>query len=352
MPPDTDIRDLDGFMLNTERLMASELWALSTGEEFKAALGLWCRAWKQTPPGSLPDDDRVLAAFSGAGARWKKLKAMALRGFIKCADGRLYHKTLCDDVMRAAAKKAGRHERTRVANSRWGDRTEVDGDRAERRSQRLSEARKRGRHTPEEWEALLQVFGRRCLKCGATSSIVKDHITPIYQGGSDSIDNLQPLCNACNGRKGSDTTDHRTPINDWRERLANALSLGVKTPAKRLQNATTGQGRDSKDSGTDVPAAVAAPDPAETVWKTGTQLITAGGLSEASARSFLGALVKAHGETAVAEKIAAFALNPKADPRGWLKGALNGTHRNGGPASAVDRVKAAAAAREAADPNY
>jgi len=112
---DTDIRDLDGFMLNTERLMASELWALSTGDEFKAALGLWCRAWKQQPPGSLPDDDRVLAAFSGAGPRWKKVKAVALRGFVKCSDGRLYHEVLCEDVLRAAKKKAERHERTKAA---------------------------------------------------------------------------------------------------------------------------------------------------------------------------------------------------------------------------------------------
>lgn len=114
-------------MLNTDLLMASELWALATGDEFKAAVGLWCRAWKQTPPGSLPDDDRVLAAFSGAGKAWPKVKAMALRGFVKCDDGRLYHATLCDDVIRAAAAKAQRAERTKAAtearkNKRNGER--------------------------------------------------------------------------------------------------------------------------------------------------------------------------------------------------------------------------------------
>lgn len=93
-------------MLNTDLLMASELWALASGDEFKAAVGLWCRAWKQTPPGSLPDDDRVLAAFSGAGKAWPKVKGMALRGFVKCSDGRLYHSTLCDDVVRASKWKA------------------------------------------------------------------------------------------------------------------------------------------------------------------------------------------------------------------------------------------------------
>ncbi len=115
VPPDVDVRDLDGFMLNVERLMASELWALSTGVEFKAAVGLWCRSWKQLPAGSLPNDERILAAFSGAGRRWRQVRDMALRGFVLCSDGRLYHQVLCADVMRAAAKKAARCEQTRAA---------------------------------------------------------------------------------------------------------------------------------------------------------------------------------------------------------------------------------------------
>lgn len=105
VPAEVDLRDLDGFMLNVERLLASELFALSTGDEFKAAVGLWSRAWKQMPAGSLPNDDRVLAAFSGAGTRWRKVREMALRGFVECSDGRLYHKVLCDDVLRAWARK-------------------------------------------------------------------------------------------------------------------------------------------------------------------------------------------------------------------------------------------------------
>lgn len=110
-----DIRALDSFMLNVDRMLSSELWALSNGEEFKAAFALWMRAWKQTPAGSLPDDDRVLSAFSGAGKRWLKVREMALRGFVKCSDGRLYHQYLCEDVVRAAAKMAERRDRTKAA---------------------------------------------------------------------------------------------------------------------------------------------------------------------------------------------------------------------------------------------
>lgn len=110
-----DVSGLDGFMLDTDRLMVSELWALATGDEFKAAIGLWCRAWKQAPAGSLPNDERVLAAFSGAGKAWPKVRDMALRGFVLCSDGRLYHKTLCEDVVRAAEAKRKRAERTKAA---------------------------------------------------------------------------------------------------------------------------------------------------------------------------------------------------------------------------------------------
>ena len=105
VPAEVDLRGLSGFMLDVDRLLASELVALATPEECWAALMLWCRAWQQSPPASLPDDDRILAAFSGAGKRWRKVKSMALRGFIKCSDGRLYHLVLATEAMKAWKKR-------------------------------------------------------------------------------------------------------------------------------------------------------------------------------------------------------------------------------------------------------
>lgn len=104
--PHVDVRDLDGFMLNVERLMASELVALSSHEVVAACLFLWCRAWKQMPAASLPDDDRVIAAYSRLpAARYRKLQTEILRGFIKCSDGRLYHRVLAEEATRAFARK-------------------------------------------------------------------------------------------------------------------------------------------------------------------------------------------------------------------------------------------------------
>lgn len=124
-----DLSGLDGFLLDVQRLFASELWALSSGDEFKAAVALWGRAWQQTPSGSLPNDERVLAAFSGAGKDWKKVREMALRGFVECSDGRLYHKVLCDDVLRAHRKRIAFRERTKNATEARRQRNEQRDDR-------------------------------------------------------------------------------------------------------------------------------------------------------------------------------------------------------------------------------
>jgi hypothetical protein len=101
VPANTDVSSLARFMLNIEHLLASELVATASPEECWAALMLWCHAWKQVPAGSLPNDDRVLTAFSRAGRRWAKVRAKALHGFVLCSDGRLYHPFLCAEVLRA-----------------------------------------------------------------------------------------------------------------------------------------------------------------------------------------------------------------------------------------------------------
>ena len=87
----------------------------------------------------------------------------------------------------------------------------------------MTEAREKGRHSKEEWASLLEICGNVCVKCGRPD-VVKDHITPIYAGGSDAIDNLQPLCVPCNGGKGPDSTDYRP--DGWRDAL--------RMPSERL----------------------------------------------------------------------------------------------------------------------
>jgi hypothetical protein len=104
--PHVDCTDLDGFMLNTERLMSSELVALYGNEIIGAALMLWCRAWKQRPAASLPDDDKINSAFARLPlARFRKLKDAVMHGFVKCSDGRLHHPVLAAEATKAYEKK-------------------------------------------------------------------------------------------------------------------------------------------------------------------------------------------------------------------------------------------------------
>ena len=115
VPAEVDLRDFGFMPLDVLRLRDSDLAALASGEEFKAAVLLWCVAWHQVPAGSLPTDDRLLARFSGAGPAWKKVRAEALRGFIECADGRLYHVTICEKALESWEAKLRQRARTKHA---------------------------------------------------------------------------------------------------------------------------------------------------------------------------------------------------------------------------------------------
>jgi 5-methylcytosine-specific restriction endonuclease McrA len=79
------------------------------------------------------------------------------------------------------------------------------------RADQLRSARQKGQHTKEQWQALLEQYDHKCLCCGAKHSwrnpVCKEHIVPISKGGSDGIDNLQPLCRKCNSAKGQYTID-------------------------------------------------------------------------------------------------------------------------------------------------
>jgi len=120
-PADCDLRDFAYMPVDASRLLDSDFYALSTAEEFKAALTLWFKCWSQVPAASLPNDDRVLAHLSGAGAKWKKVKDMALRGFVLCSDGRLYHTVVAEKANDAWAKRQSFRERSKKGNSkRWG----------------------------------------------------------------------------------------------------------------------------------------------------------------------------------------------------------------------------------------
>lgn len=58
-----------------------------------------------------------------------------------------------------------------------------------------------GNHSLKEWNDKKQLFENKCAICGLEKKLTKDHIIPLSKGGSDYIDNIQPLCKNCNSKK-------------------------------------------------------------------------------------------------------------------------------------------------------
>jgi Restriction endonuclease len=49
--------------------------------------------------------------------------------------------------------------------------------------------------TDEERQGLWEAQGSVCISCGCTGSELEvDHISPLFVGGADSLENLQVLC--------------------------------------------------------------------------------------------------------------------------------------------------------------
>jgi len=59
-------------------------------------------------------------------------------------------------------------------------------------------------HSFGEWELLKKQYGFTCPACKLSEpqiTLTEDHIIPLSKGGTDKIENIQPLCGSCNRKK-------------------------------------------------------------------------------------------------------------------------------------------------------
>ncbi len=130
VPADVDLRDFAFMPLDVKRLRDSGLTAKASGDEFRAAVLLWCASWHQVPAASLPDDDDELAnicGYSRARREWTKVRAGAMRGWQRCSDGRLYHVAVAGKALEAWIEKLASAIGGAAGNAkRWN--VEIDTD--------------------------------------------------------------------------------------------------------------------------------------------------------------------------------------------------------------------------------
>lgn len=110
VPPDCDLRDFPKIMIDVGRIFASSFNASTSTNPWAWMVGhkLWYRSWHQVPAASLPDSDAELchlAELGGATSKFKAIRPQAMRGWVKCSDGRLYHPVVAAEALEAWIKK-------------------------------------------------------------------------------------------------------------------------------------------------------------------------------------------------------------------------------------------------------
>ena len=127
---------------------------------------------------------------------------------------------------RACARiREARRVRNRVSHralvKRWKIAHPERNRKHQRDSARARFARERGGGgwAPAQWRTLLAEYGNICVCCHTPESLLRtglilvpDHIRPLAKGGTNTLDNLQPLCHGkggCNIRKGVQWIDYR-----------------------------------------------------------------------------------------------------------------------------------------------
>lgn len=104
--------------LHVARLRDSDLAAEAHPEACWYAVMLWSASWHQIPAGSLPDNETILARLCGLGRdlkTFRKHRADAMRGFVLCDDGRLYHPVVAEQALAAWESKRQQRWRSECA---------------------------------------------------------------------------------------------------------------------------------------------------------------------------------------------------------------------------------------------
>ena len=121
VPHDLDLTDFQYMPVDISRLFGSQFHAHSDDGAWRAGVTLWLKSYHQVPAASLPDDDVDLTRLAELGRdikTWKLLKPSAMRGWIKCTDGRLYHPVVAEKALEGWIEKLGQKKASAAGNAK------------------------------------------------------------------------------------------------------------------------------------------------------------------------------------------------------------------------------------------
>ena len=264
-PADCDLRDFPFMPLDIQRLFNSEFHARANDAEWRVGLTLWLKSFHQVPAGSIPDDEVSLTRLAELGRdvkTWRKVKEVALYGWVKCTDGRLYHPVVAEKAAEAWAGKKNQRART--------------------------------------GKARLQAMLARLLK--STDTFDFAHIES----------NIQTLL--------QELSQHLS--HDELASITKSVTDSVTEAKRKREGKGEGKGKISSvpdGTGSELPGKSGEEMTKDELWAVGKSLLVLAGMPAAQCGSFVGKLVKDYGDAVVVEAVRSAVVQRPADPASFLK---------------------------------
>lgn len=187
---------------------------------------------------------------------------------------------------------------------------------------------------PSDKEKLYRIAGAMTAEeKRAVDSVVRQYFVPIGDGLSqprieEEIDAYRAKCGAAaeNGKKGGRPPKPK-PKAEGNRPVSSGLSQAHNPDETQRLSESEPSGKlfQKPDTNSSVPSerAPAAPlDSADVIFANGVALLTAAGVSDRNARSFLGSMRKQHGDRAVIDALNRVADEKPLQPVAWMQAAL------------------------------
>ncbi len=131
-------------------------------------------------------------------AKWRKEN----REKVNAINRAYYHKHKEKELERGRNKYQRIKNKLRKTRKKWRENNKEKANFYSRQYQ--GKKKNGGTFTLKEWKNLKKQFKHTCPCCGKKEPEIKleiDHIIPISCGGTNRINNIQPLCRSCNASK-------------------------------------------------------------------------------------------------------------------------------------------------------